>query len=39
VIDSVHPEKSIETFREKTLGCRMMAQTVFLADKLPDAGT
>lgn len=39
VIDSVHPEESIETFREKMSGYHMMAQTVFLADKLPDADT
>ncbi|MEU6259167.1 acyl carrier protein [Streptomyces sp. NPDC047043] len=39
VIDSVHPEESIETFREKMSGYRMMAQTVFLAEELPDAGT
>ncbi|QHC31818.1 MULTISPECIES: acyl carrier protein [unclassified Streptomyces] len=39
VIDSVHPEESIETFREKMSGYRMMAQTVFLAEELPAAGT
>ncbi|ASR34479.1 hypothetical protein BAY61_05160 [Prauserella marina] len=35
VIDSVHPEESVETFRERMSGYRMMAQTVFLADELP----
>ncbi|HTZ44967.1 MAG TPA: hypothetical protein VMB79_13975 [Jatrophihabitans sp.] len=39
VIDSVHPEESIETFREAMSGYRMMAQTVFLADELPSATT
>ncbi|MCT2591750.1 hypothetical protein LHJ74_17915 [Streptomyces sp. N2-109] len=39
VIDSVHPEESIETFREGMAGYRMMAQTVFLADDLPDSST
>lgn len=39
VIDSVHPEESIETFREKMSGYRMMAQTIFLADELPAAHT
>jgi hypothetical protein len=39
VIDSVHPEESIETFREKMSGYRMMAQTIFLADDLPAADT
>jgi hypothetical protein len=39
VIDSVHPEESIETLREGMSGYRMMAQTIFLAeDRLP-AGT
>ncbi|RBM19202.1 hypothetical protein DI005_16005 [Prauserella sp. PE36] len=37
VIDSVHPEESIETFREKMSGYRMMAQTVFLAEELPSS--
>jgi hypothetical protein len=37
VIDSVHPEESIEVFRERMAGYRMMAQTVFLADRLPPA--
>lgn len=37
VIDSVHPEESIEVFRESMSGYRMMAQTQFLADKLPSA--
>lgn len=39
VIDSVHPEESVETFREKMTGYRMMAQTVFLADVLPASDT
>lgn len=39
VIDSVHPEESIETFREKMPGFKMMAQTIFLADDLPDSAT
>ena len=39
VIDSVHPEESIEVFRERMSGFRMMAQTVFLADDLADAST
>ncbi|MBM7367514.1 hypothetical protein [Gordonia hydrophobica] len=33
VIDSVHPEESIEVFREQMSGYAMMAQTVFLADE------
>ncbi|MCX4094157.1 hypothetical protein [Nocardia sp. alder85J] len=37
VIDSVHPEESIEVFRERMSGYRMMAQTVFLAEDLPPA--
>lgn len=39
VIDSVHPEESIETFREAMSGFKMMAQTLFLADELPDSET
>ncbi|WP_381796534.1 hypothetical protein [Streptomyces niveus] len=39
VIDSVHPEESVETFREKMSGFKMMAQTVFLADELPVSDT
>lgn len=39
VIDSVHPEESVETFREQMSGYRMMAQTVFLADELPTSDT
>ena len=35
VIDSIHPEESIETFRERMSGYRMTAQTIFLADELP----
>ncbi|MCF8610499.1 hypothetical protein L5G28_10085 [Gordonia sp. HY285] len=37
VIDSVHPEESIEVFRESMSGYRMMAQTQFLADRLPSS--
>jgi hypothetical protein len=37
VIDSVHPEESIETLREGMAGYKMMAQTIFLADELPPA--
>lgn len=39
VIDSVHPEESIETFRERMTGYRMTAQTIFLADERPPAHT
>ncbi|WP_433627388.1 hypothetical protein [Nocardia sp. CA-120079] len=39
VIDSVHPEESIEVFREQMSGFKMMAQTVFLAEQLPDAAS
>ncbi|WP_330174938.1 hypothetical protein OG875_16155 [Streptomyces sp. NBC_01498] len=39
VIDSVHPEESVETFREKMSGFKMMAQTIFLADELPASDT
>jgi hypothetical protein len=39
VIDSVHPEESIEVLREGMAGYKMMAQTVFLARELPDAAT
>lgn len=39
VIDSVHPEESIETFREQMSGLNMTAQTVFLAEELPDSST
>ncbi|MGW6727149.1 hypothetical protein ACWF9G_14720 [Nocardia sp. NPDC055029] len=39
VIDSVHPEESIEVFRERMSGFRMTAQTVFLAETAPDAAT
>ena len=39
VIDSVHPEESIETFREKMSGYKMMAQTIFLAKERPSAET
>ena len=38
VIDSVHPEESLETLREQISGYRMMAQTIFLAEhKSPGA--
>ena len=33
VIDSVHPEESVETLREAMSGYRMMAQTIFLAEQ------
>ncbi|MGW5318376.1 hypothetical protein [Nocardia thailandica] len=39
VIDSVHPEESIEVYRERMSGFRMTAQTVFLAETAPDAAT
>jgi hypothetical protein len=35
VIDTIHPEETIEAFREKMSGLRMMAQTVFLSDEFP----
>ncbi|AQY21348.1 hypothetical protein [Riemerella anatipestifer] len=35
-IDSVHPEESIETFREKMSGFKMMAQTIFLTEDRPE---
>ncbi|MFD6876637.1 hypothetical protein ACWGHM_21065 [Streptomyces sp. NPDC054904] len=35
VIDSVHPEESVETFRERMTGFKMMAQTIFLAEEQP----
>ncbi|MFI5925863.1 hypothetical protein ACIA3K_07725 [Micromonospora sp. NPDC051543] len=37
IIDSVHPEESIETLREKMSGFRMMAQTIFLGADNPSA--
>lgn len=37
IIDSVHPEESIETLREEMSGFRMMAQTVFLGANSPSA--
>lgn len=37
VIDSVHPEESVETFRERMSGYKMMAQTQFLAEERPPA--
>jgi hypothetical protein len=39
VIDSVHPEESIEVFREHMSAYKMKAQTVFLADTRPPAST
>lgn len=39
VIDSVHPEESIETFRESMRDYRMMAQTIFLAEEKEPAET
>jgi hypothetical protein len=39
MIDSVHPEESIEVLREQMSGYTMMAQTIFLASELPDANT
>ncbi|MFH8409945.1 hypothetical protein ACH4FX_34980 [Streptomyces sp. NPDC018019] len=39
VIDSVHPEESIETLREGMSGYRMMAQTIFLAEDRSPAAT
>lgn len=36
VIDSVHPEESIEVFREAMTDYKMMAQTMFLAEDHPD---
>lgn len=39
VIDSVHPEESIETLREGMSGYRMMAQTIFLAEEKSAAST
>ncbi|QUR69251.1 hypothetical protein [Mycobacterium spongiae] len=39
VIDSVHPEESIEVLRENMSGYRMMAQTIFLAEERPAAAT
>jgi hypothetical protein len=39
VIDSVHPEESIETLREGMSGYKMMAQTIFLAKTKSPAST
>lgn len=39
VIDSVHPEESIETFRERMSGFKMMAQTIFLTEDRPEASS
>lgn len=38
VIDTIHPEETIEAFREKMSGLRMMAQTIFLSDSFPAVG-
>lgn len=35
-IDSIHPEESIETFRENMSGFKMMAQTIFLTENRPE---
>lgn len=37
VIDSVHPEESIETFRESMSRYKMMAQTIFLSEEQENA--
>ncbi|GAA0636771.1 hypothetical protein GCM10010174_68080 [Kutzneria viridogrisea] len=39
VIDSVHPEESIEVFRESMRNYKMMAQTIFLAEEKQGAET
>jgi len=39
VIDSVHPEESLETVREHMSGYKMMAQTIFLNEHQPAAVT
>lgn len=39
VIDSVHPEESIEVFRERMSGFQMMAQTIFLTEDRPDVSS
>jgi hypothetical protein len=39
IIDSVHPEESIETLREGMSGYKMMAQTIFLAESKSDGET
>lgn len=39
VIDSVHPEESIETLREGMSGYKMMAQTIFLAEARSQAAS
>lgn len=39
IIDSVHPEESIEVLRENMSGYKMMAQTIFLAEVRPHADT
>lgn len=39
VIDSVHPEESIETFREQMSGYQMMAQTIFLSKDYEEAAS
>ena len=37
VIDSVHPEESVEMFRENMSDYKMLAQTIFLATERPNA--
>jgi hypothetical protein len=37
VIDTIHPEEVVETFRENMSGLKMMAQTLFLAEEQPPA--
>ncbi len=39
IIDSVHPEESIEIFREHISSPKMLAQTVFLTKDHPDINT
>ncbi|HEX7303508.1 hypothetical protein [Lentzea sp.] len=39
VIDPVHPEESIEALREGMSDCRMMAQTIFLAEEKSSSET
>lgn len=39
VIDSIHPEESMETLRESVSGLKMTAQTIFFADEMPEAAS
>ncbi|MCK0091594.1 hypothetical protein MWU77_12455 [Rhodococcus sp. F64268] len=39
MIDSVHPDESIEVLREETSGYKMMAQMIFLADEVRPSET